>query len=314
MKRTALAAVVAVVSALAVAASANAGVPSVNGTTLIPGNKPLEAFASIAPPVQLFGDAITAKVAVVVDRKWIDPNTVHVRVHFAPYEPISPPTEVRTGRGRLTEITWAWSIRCLTTDCIPVTHSSPLSRVFSLAPARIEYALLGGKTQGSLYARFQQIQVGSQLNPKVVTFLERKNILDWQYPLTPVQAPHYRVSPTLAFWLPLALAIVLGAIGLALAGRWALQFRPAAAAEGPAIPVSSLERALTLFFWARANDDDTLQRKALERVADELPFDVHDLSETAHALAWSPETPDEEDVQVISERAGIQRRNGEPKR
>jgi hypothetical protein len=36
-----------------------------------------------------------------------------------------------------------------------------------------------------------------------------------------------------------------------------------------------------------------------------LPFDVHELSETAHALAWSPEMPGEEDVQAISERAGI---------
>ena len=36
-----------------------------------------------------------------------------------------------------------------------------------------------------------------------------------------------------------------------------------------------------------------------------------ELSETARALAWSPETPEEEDVEEISERAGIHRRNGE---
>ena len=300
-----------VLVALAITAPASAGVPSVNGASLIEGNKPLKVFASISPPVQLFGDAISAKVAVVVDRKWVDPANVRVKVHFAPYQPISRPTEVRSGRGRLTEITWTWSIRCLTTDCLPVTTTSALSRVFTLAPARIEYVLTGARTRGSLYAGFQKVQIGSQLNPKVVKFL-KKNTLDWQYPLTPVPAPHYRVSPTLAFWLPLALAIVLGTLGLALAARWVLQFRPAAAAEGPALPTSSLERALTLFFWARANDDDTLQRKALERVADELPFDVHDLSETAHALAWSPESPDEEDVQAISERAGILHRNGEP--
>ena len=119
------------------------------------------------------------------------------------------------------------------------------------------------------------------------------------------------MSPDLLFWLAVALACVLGAAGLALATRWALQFRPSRAAED-ALRSSSLERALTLFFWARAHDDETLQRKALERVADELPFDVHELSETARALAWSPETPEEEEVQEISERAGIHRRNGEP--
>jgi hypothetical protein len=194
-----------------------------------------------------------------------------------------------------------------------VTNASDLSRVFRLVPAKIRYRLAGSTHSLSLRARFPKIQVDSQLNPKVVTFLEKKNTLDWQFPLTPVAAPHYRVSPTHAFWLSIALAVVLGTLGLALAGRWVWQFRPSRVAQGPAIPTSSLERALTLFFWARANDDDTLQRKALERVADELPFDVHDLSETAHALAWSPETPDEEDVQAISERAGIHR-NGEPER
>ena len=82
----------------------------------------------------------------------------------------------------------------------------------------------------------------------------------------------------------------------------------------PGAPTPYLERALALFFWANARGDETLQRKALERVADELPFDVHELSETAHALAWSPETPDEEDVQAISQRAGValrpEERNG----
>jgi hypothetical protein len=309
VKRALLAAILA---GLAVAAPASAGVPSVRGTSLIKGNKPLEAFASVGPTVTLFGDAVTAKVAVVVDRKWIDPASLRVRVHFTPYQPISPPTETRTGNGRLEEITWAWSARCLTVRCIPESLSGDLTRDFDLAPARIEYVLAGSTARHSLHAGFQQIQVGSQLNPKVVNFLEKKRVLAWQFPLTPVPSPHYRVSPTLAFWLPLALAIVLGTLGLAVVARWALQFRTAATASGPAIPDSPLERALTLFFWARANDDDTLQRKALERVADELPFDVHDLSETAHALAWSQETPDEEDVQVISERAGIHRRNGEP--
>ncbi len=120
------------------------------------------------------------------------------------------------------------------------------------------------------------------------------------------------MSPNLLFWLALALAGLLGATGLTLASRWALAVPPGPGCAGDALGSSSLERALTLFFWARAHDDETLQRKALERVADELPFDVHDLSETARALAWSPETPEEEEVQEISERAGIHRRNGEP--
>jgi hypothetical protein len=163
-------------------------------------------------------------------------------------------------------------------------------------------------------ARFPHIAVLSQLSPSEVDAIGSHS-LRWYGvdQITPLPPPHYRVSPNLAFWLAVALATVLGAAGLALVARWALPYLPARARPAPA-RASSLERALTLFFWARAHDDETLQRKALERVADELPFDVHDLSETARALAWSPETPEEEDVQEISEKAGIQRRNGEPER
>jgi hypothetical protein len=185
-----------------------------------------------------------------------------------------------------------------------------LTHTFHFGPAHVEYLSPGSKARHAINARFQPVQVVSELSPNLVSAVLKQR-LNWQFRLTPVPAPNYRMSPSLAFRLAVALAVLVGATGLALAARWALQFR-APAVVRPGIPASSLELALTLFFWARAHDDDTLQRKALERVADELPLDVHDLSETAHALAWSPETPDEEDVQVISERAGIQRRNGEP--
>ena len=76
-----------------------------------------------------------------------------------------------------------------------------------------------------------------------------------------------------------------------------------AVAAGPAS--SSLERALAVFFWAGRRGDETLQRKALERVAAELPLDVADLSDATRELAWSPETPEEDEVEAISERAGV---------
>jgi hypothetical protein len=302
----------ALLAALALAAPAAAAdkVPEVRGGSVIGKNLPLKVFASISPPVHLFGDSITAKVAVVADRKWVAPANLRVAVHFRPYEPIAPPTEVRTGSGRLLQITWTWRLRCLTPECVPVMRHSQFTHVFLFSPAHIEYLSPTGQVRYAVDARFQRVEVLSQLSPSVIHALEAHTI-DWQAPITPITRPHYRVSPDLAFWLAVALAIVLGTTGLAVGTRWALQFRPRADAAA-SLPASSLERALTLFFWARAQNDETLQRKALERVADELPFDVHELSETARALAWSREAPDEEDVQVISERAGIQRRNGEP--
>jgi hypothetical protein len=309
MKRATVVAAAAVLAALAVAAPADATIPPTPGGSVLGRNLPLKVYASVNPPVHLFADVVTARVAVVADRKWVAPSNVRVTVHFAPYRPAGRPTEVRTSNGRLLQITWTWKLRCLTTKCLPVTRSSSTSHIFHFSPAHIEYLSPRGTVRYALNARFQPIVAFSQLSPSVVAAALRQK-LSWRYQFTPLSGPHYRLSPDLLFWLAVALACVLGATGLALAGRWALQFRPAPAAQAT-LRSSSLERALTLFFWARAHDDETLQRKALERVADELPFDVHELSDTARALAWSPETPEEEEVQEISERAGIHRRNGE---
>ena len=309
MKRAIVAAMLA---ALAVAAPAAATLPPVHGGSAIGRNLPLKVYASLSPPTHLFGTAITARVAVVADRKFVAPANLRVRAHFPPYQPVGPPTVTQAASGRLLQMTWTWTLRCLTVQCVPVMRHSDISHIFHFSPARVSYVSPTGKLRYYLNARFQPVVVHSQLSPAVVKALEAHTI-NWQDPLTPVPAAQYRMSPDLAFWLAVALAVVLGAAGLALAIRWALQFRPQASARAT-LPASSLERALTLFFWARAHDDETLQRKALERVADELPFDVHHLSETARELAWSPEAPDEEDVQVISDSAGIHhRRNGEPK-
>lgn len=311
MKRAAVIVVTAVLAVLAVTAPAGAEVPPVHGGSVLGRNLPLKVYATVSPQVHLFGDPLTATVAVVADRKWVAPSNVHVVVHFHPYRSAGAPTVVRTSNGRLLQMTWTWHLRCLTVKCLPVTKKSDLAHVFPFSPAHVEYLSPSGRVRYTIDARFPRIAVISQLSPKEIAAIRLQSLYWYGVDqITPLPAPHYRVSPSLAFWLAAALAALLGAAGLALAVRWARPFLPARAAPAPA-RTSSLERALTLFFWARAHDDETLQRKALERVADELPFDVHDLSETARALAWSPEAPEEEEVQEISERAGIHRRNGE---
>lgn len=312
MRRVAAAVAVACLTALAAATAAAADVPPVQGGSVLGKNLPMKVYASVDPGVHTFGDPITAQVAVVADRKAVAPANVHVVTHFHPYEAAGPPTVVRKSNGRLLQLTWTWKLRCLTIECLPVMKHSDLAHIFQFSPAHVEYLSPQGKVRYSIDARFAAIAVLSELSPGEVTALEHRNIF-WYYQsnVTPIPAPHYRVSPDHAFWAAVALAILLGAAGIALVVRWALPYIPARAKQAPA-QSTSLERALTLFFWAREHDDETLERKALERVADELPFDVHDLSETARALAWSPETPEEEDVQEISERAGVSRRNGEP--
>lgn len=309
MRRVTLVGITALLASLAVTTSAGADIPRVHGGSALGKDLPLKVYASITPAVHTFGSPLTARVAVLADSKWVAPANLRAIVHFAPYEPAGPPTVVRTSNGRLLQMTWTWKLRCLTVKCLPVMKNSDLAHIFQFSPAHVEYLSPEGRVRYAIDARFQRIAVLSELSPAEIALLKAHS-LAWYDQLTPLPAAQYRMSPDLAFWLAVACAAVLGAASIFIASRWALQFRPARAAKRAA-DASSLERALTLFFWARANDDETLQRKALERVADELPFDVHELSETARALAWSPETPEEEDVEEISERAGIHRRNGE---
>lgn len=291
----------AVLVALATAAPAAALLQPVPGSAVGDG-VPLKAYASIAPDVHLFGDVVTAKVAVVADTKWVDPKRLRVTASFDPYKPVHAPSVLHSGSGRFLQLTWTWTLRCLTSPCVPREPPSDKYRVFQFRPARIDYLTPDGKLQYGITAGFPKVEVLSQVSPGVAAYLAHYNTLDWQFRLAPVAAPRYRVAPGLVFWLALSLGGLFAAAGLFLGGRWALSLRPAVAALPPA-PVSTLERALALYYRARDAGDDTLQRKALERVAEELELPERDLSEIARALAWSPESPDAEDVRAISERA-----------
>ena len=48
--------------------------------------------------VHLFGDSITAKLAIVADTKWVDPARLQVNTDFAPYEQTQAPTILRASR------------------------------------------------------------------------------------------------------------------------------------------------------------------------------------------------------------------------
>ena len=52
------------------------------GGSVIGRNLPLKVYGSISPPVHLFGDPITVKVAVVADRKYVAPGNVRVLVQL----------------------------------------------------------------------------------------------------------------------------------------------------------------------------------------------------------------------------------------
>jgi hypothetical protein len=152
------------------------------------------------------------------------------------------------------------------------------------------------------------VEVVSQVSPGVATFLERTKHLNWRYHVAPVAAPTYRVSPTTLFRLALGASIV-ALLGAALLGvRWYRLIRPRRLQASGTPAGTPLERALAVLAWAHARGDETLERKALERVAGELDVEtpipeVDELSRAARELAWSARTPEDEEVETFSERA-----------
>jgi hypothetical protein len=297
MRRVLLPALVA----LACAGTAAAALPVFRSGSVVGEGMPLKSYATVTPTVHLFGDNVTAKLAVVADTKLVDPSRLRITADFSPYTPLRRPTVLRIHVGRFEQMTWTWSLRCLTAPCVPVKPPSELFHVFRFRPVHIDYLAKNGKLAYGITASWPPVEVVSSVSPGVVAFLEKTNHINWRYGLTPAAAPAYRVSPLLLFWLALGVGGATLLTALLFARRWYLVVRPRARAAAMTLPAgSTLERALAVLAWAHEHGDETLQRKAFERVADELAR-KDELTRTARELAWSQRTPEDEEVSGFAE-------------
>jgi len=296
-------ALLVVACACLLAPAAGAALPIHKSGSSIGEGVPLKAYASITPTVHLFGDLLTAKLAIVADTKWVDSKRLRVQASFTPYEPVRAPTVLRLASGRFEQITYTWSLRCIASQCVPRTPPSDRYHVFRFTPVRIDYLTAARRPAYGLEATWPPVEVLSQVSPGVAAFLQRTHHVNWRLSVAPVAAPTYRISPTLLLWLAVAASALFGAAALALAGRWALGLRPARVAAGR-VEASQLERAIAVLRYAHETGDETLQRKALERVAGELGAERADeLARIARELAWSPRTPEHEEVEGFAAQA-----------
>ena len=265
---------------------------------------PLKAYATISPTVHLFGDPITAKIAIIADTKWVDPVRLQVTAEFTPYETTKAPTVLRLQIGRFAQVTWTWTLHCVTSQCVPRAPPSDGAHVFRFRAARIAYLRPNQKPAYRITAGWPPVEVVSQVSPGVVAVLQKTRRLEWRLDLTPVAAPTYRLSAGLLFWLVIGFAGGFGLLALRLVWRWYLVVRPRRAHELPMDRGTPLERALAVLRYAHEHGDETLQRKAFERVAGELGVERADeLRLIARELAWSQRTPEDEEVEEFAEQA-----------
>ena len=279
------------------------GLPTEKGGSSIGEGLPLKAYASITPTVHLFGDTLTAKLALVADTKWVNPQRLHIATQFAPYLPLHAPQVLRLQYGRFEQITYTWKLRCLDAPCVPRVPPNDKFHVFHFPPARVSYLKPDGTRAYGMNAYWPPVEVLSQISPGVLRFLLSTKRINWRAGLTPVAAPTYRFSPSLVFWFAVALAILLGGAAVVLGGRWYAQVRPRRIGFD-VMPGTPLERALAVLRYAHETGDETLQRKAFERVADELGVErAGQLREQARELAWASRTPEDEEVERFAVQA-----------
>jgi len=297
-------ALIAAAAALALAAPAAARLPVFESGSAVGEGLPLKAYATISPTVHLFGDSITAKVAIVADTKLVDPARLQVTTDFTPYVQIKAPTVLQVRIGRFAQETWTWTLQCLTSPCVPRLPPSDKFHVFRFHPARVTYLQVNRKPAYAIRASWPPVEVLSQVSPGVQAFLQKTSRLNWRLGMTPVAAPTYRLSPSLLLWLAIGVAGVFGLSALWLASRWYLVVRPRRETALPYDPATTLDRALAVLRYAHEHGDETLQRKAFERVAGELGVERADeLTLVARELAWSQRTPEDEEVEEFAEQA-----------
>jgi hypothetical protein len=310
VKRAILIAVVgaALLAAATLPHRAAAELPVYSSGTSVGEGVPLKAYATLTPQVHLFGDVITARLAVVADTKWVEPERLRVSAGFEPYKVVRTLQRRSYSVGRFQQVTWTWTLRCITTKCVPRVPPSERFHVFRFQTIHIEYVTANGKPAYGIDATWPKVEVVSQVSPGVVAFLQKTNHLNWRFHITPVAAPTYRVSPIVLFWLAFGAGIALLLGAAAFGWRWYRLIRPRTVYGPGEAAGTPLERALAVLAWAHARGDETLERKALERVAGELGVetpvqDADELSRTARELAWSSRTPEDDEVETFSERA-----------
>jgi hypothetical protein len=242
--------------------------------------EPIAVTATLAPAQHLFGDPLQARVEAIVDAERVNPDTVKMRVNFAPYRPLRPPTRTEETAGPITRLRFDYSLACLTYRCLPVGQ-----RDFDLRGASLEYRLRGTGGVQTEEIMWPPIEATGRIS--ATRLWEAKLRSNYRE----LGAPTYRIAPRAVEVTALVLAVLFGAGALVLLLRQLPLGRIAERLGLKTVDTrSSLERALARVHETAERPDEG--RRALERLAHELRrARSPDLARAASRLAWSREFP-----------------------
>jgi hypothetical protein len=258
----------------------------------------LAATAMLQPRIVLFGDTLTARVEVVVDRSAIDVESVRVAWAPAPWRLVRPPERTVETDGTTAHVRTSYVLRCLTRECAPVRPTEEIT----FPPARVSYPTGDGAGPTRVEAAWPILLVHSRLGG--LDSAQRDALAaPWRADFVSLPAVSYRVRPRIAIGLLVALAAILfGSAALATYRAWPRR-EPEPEPEPPPPPVASaLEQALALLESPVAVNGTESRRRALELVADELERVDAELALAARALAWSPHAPEVPATRALASR------------
>ncbi|HEY1370306.1 MAG TPA: hypothetical protein VGF23_24470 [Gaiellaceae bacterium] len=261
--------------------------------------------SAIVPRAAMFGEPLTVRVDVVVDRSRLDPDQVRLVGNFLPFERVGDIQTSHTDIGSLTRVHYAITLRCLSAGCEPEQARLQLR----FPEGRVVYFADGRKR--SLPIHWPTLLVNSRVDIADVAQKAgpagNRAITEppWRADLTTLPAVRYRVAPGLARPLLIAAAAVLALLAAFLVWRAVRRTapEPEPEPEPEAPPLPPLERALVLVEAARARGDAVEQRKALELLSEELETSGEPaLALDARSLAWSPLAPGADSTGLLTGR------------
>lgn len=258
----------------------------------------LETSTRIDPPSALFGDVLTARAAVLVDRRRLDPGSVQLYARFAPYRVVSSVRRVTGDVGHATRVEFVFRIQCVTVACLDVMEREREDGRRVTTPVAFRAAELTAEDPAgratTAQVRWPRVVVRSRLSSEEVASGEPR--------AAAFAAPDvsYGASPDRLGWSLVALATLLTLCGGYLVAT-AVRGRPLVRALRIPAHLTAVDRALVLARHAAATGDTAGERRALERLGAELrKSGKADLAVAARRLAWSESRPSENDLDELA--------------
>jgi len=237
---------------------------------------PLQVQTSISPSFPVFGDAVTARVDVVVDRNKVDPKSVQVDGSFGQWQQEGNALTSTASSGPTVKRSWRYKLSCLDPTCLP--GAEPLAVQFPPATVTARSAAGGPLTTQGEWPPFS---VTARIRPPSASHAPFE--LD-----TALPAATYRVSPSSLALALYAFAALLAVAGVALiAPELARRQRHRRAAGDDRSP---LARALAYVREAQGRPTED-RRRAVGLLARTLRKEGNGLDAEASSVAWSESEP-----------------------